>query len=89
MKNIIKRTELPINSHVIREEKVAYAIFTGYNEYYRAMVAGLWSGRVVKIVSDNIDQWSDEKILDTASSNGLEFESNKNFKVIRKGHKVE
>ena len=87
--SIIKRTELPVNSHVIRNGKVAYAIFTGYSEGYQAMVQGSISGRVVRIVRENIENWSDQDLLEVAKSAGYAFDTDASIKVIRKGWKVQ
>lgn len=89
MKNIIKRTKLPLDNHVIREGKIAYAIFTGYSEYYQAMIAGSINGRVVRIFRDDIEKYTDDAILEIARSIGHSFNSNKNTKVIRKGCPVQ
>jgi hypothetical protein len=90
MKNIIKRTELAINSHVVRDgNNIAYAIFTGYSEYYSAMIAGTWNGRVVRISRDNLESWSDEDLLEVGKAVGFSFDSDKNTKIIRKGYKVQ
>lgn len=85
MKSIIKRCNMAINSHVVRKGNVAFAIFTGYSEGYKAMVQGRISNRVVRF--ENALNWSDDEIMDYASS--LYEGKRKGIKVIRKGYKVQ
>ena len=85
MKNIIDRTRLAVNPHVIREGKTAYAIFTGYSEGYRAMIEGLWNGRVVRITdAQNMD---DAEVLNMALFNPADLPFS-GVKVLRRGHTV-
>jgi len=89
MKNIIKRTQLKMHSHVIRDGNVAYAIFTGYSEYYNAMIQGSTSGRVVRIERDNLDTYSDEDLIQIGEAAGYSFYCDKNTKILRKGWTVQ
>lgn len=85
MKSIIKNTKLSKNNHVIRIDGCAYAIFTGYNEYYQSMISGAVAGRVVRFSQPNIAQWTDEEILDTAKNVGTMIDVDQFIKIIRKG----
>lgn len=84
MKNIIDRTKLAVNPHVVRDGTTAYAIFTGYNEGYRAMMQGSCNGRVVRIADAH--NLSDADVLHAAlPASYLQISG---VKVLRRGYTV-